>query len=237
MAMNVDAIKYDGFKKANFLSEIKAKFVQKGRLKMYREFIKYACPSSDTKVLDAGVAPVKGIEGAKTLTNNFFEMLYPYKDMITATSIEDAQYIEEAYPGVKFVKTEPYKTPFCDKEFDVLFSNAVVEHTGSREQQKKFIREYCRISKKFFFTTPNRWFPIEPHSALPLVHWLPATYFRRILYKLKMYSLADENNLNLMSAKEFVELFPTDDVTLEVRKIRTLGLVSNIIICGKWDEN
>ena len=230
------AIKYDGFKKANFLSEAKAKVVLRARKKIFRLFMEYVRPGAEDAILDAGVAPVKGIAGVKTVTNNFFEYLYPHTERITAASIEDAGGLEKTFPGLRFVKTEPYQTPFADRQYDAVFCNAVVEHTGSRAQQRAFIQEYCRVGKKFFFTTPNRWFPIEPHSALPLIHWLPARYFRKILSVLGKEALAEEGILNLLTEKEFRALFP-ENVSIRVLRVRTLGLVSNIVICGEWTED
>lgn len=230
------AIKYDGFKKASILSEAKAKVVLRARKKIFRLFMEYINPDTEDSILDAGVAPVKGISGVKTVTNNFFEYFYPYTDHITATSIEDASNLEKSFKGLSFIKTEAYHTPFADKQFDAVFCNAVVEHTGSRKQQEAFIHEYCRVGKKFFFTTPNRWFPIEVHSALPLIHWLPPKYFRKVLKALGKQALADVSILNLLSEKEFKSLFP-QNVQLEVIRIRTMGLVSNIVICGEWTSN
>lgn len=230
------AIKYDGFKKAGLLSEIKAKVVLRKRRKIYRLFMKYINPCAEDNILDAGVAPVKGIAGVKTVTNNFFEFFYPYTTRITATSIEDASILEKTFEGLSFIQTEAYHTPFVDRQFDAVFCNAVVEHAGSREQQKAFIWEYCRVAKKFFFTTPNRWFPIEVHSALPLIHWLPPRYFRKVLRLLGKEALADESILNLLTEKEFKALFP-QNVKLQTIRIRTAGFVSNLIICGEWTDN
>ena len=65
--------------------------------------------------------------------------------------------------------------PFSDGEFDLGFSNAVVEHiAGGRAGQRRFVHELCRVSHSVFVTTPNRWFPLEVHTLLPFVHWLPA---------------------------------------------------------------
>ncbi len=235
----VDAIKYDGFKKANIISEIKAHFVLHARKKIYKTFLECMNPQRQNKILDAGITPAKGIVGAKTLTNNYFEQVYPYTDKITATSIEaSGKNLEKLYKGLTFVLTEPYNTPFKDKEYDIVFCNAVVEHTGTREQQKAFIHEYCRVGKKFFFTTPNRWFPVEPHSALPFVHWLPAKIFRKILVLLGKSSLADEKILNLLTMKEFRNLFPIGGgVCIKQKRIRTLGITSNLIIYGEWSDD
>ena len=63
--------------------------------------------------------------------------------------------------------------PFADGEFDIVFSNAVIEHVGGREQQRRFVEESLRVAQRAFVTTPNRWFPVEVHTRLPLVHWLP----------------------------------------------------------------
>ncbi len=57
--------------------------------------------------------------------------------------------------------------------FDVVFSNAVIEHVGDRERQEALVREALRVGRRVFVTTPNRWFPIEVHTRLPFVHWLP----------------------------------------------------------------
>lgn len=230
------AIKYEGFKRANILSEWKAHFVLRARKKIFHLFMETINPTKNDNILDAGVTPAKGLAGVKTVTNNFFEYLYPYTERITATSIEDVSNLEDSCPGLTFIKTEPFHTPFADKQFDAVFCNAVVEHTGSREQQKAFIQEYCRIGKKFFFTTPNRWFPIEVHSALPLIHWLPPKYFRKILKLIGMNWLADESILNLLTEKEFKALFPKN-VELKVIRIKTAGWTSNIVIYGAWSEH
>lgn len=229
------AIKYDGLKKENIVYRCKAYFVLRARKKMFHLFMNNIKPREKDKILDAGVTPVQKNKKSKIVTTNFFERFYPYTECITATSIEDASCLEKSFKGLTFVQTEAYHTPFADKEFDVVFCNAVVEHTGSREQQKAFVHEYCRVSKKFFFATPNRWFPIEPHTVLPFVHWLPSRYFRKILKLFGQDNLAKESMLNLLTVKEFKELFP-ESVDLHILRVRTLGITSNIVIWGETKD-
>ena len=82
--------------------------------------------------------------------------------------------------------------------FDVVHSSAVLEHVGSSENQKQFIAELVRVAKRaVFLTTPNRWFPVEFHSVLPLVHWLPKPWFRSLLSRTSYRFFALEENLNL----------------------------------------
>ena len=71
---------------------------------------------------------------------------------------------------------------------------------GSAEKQARFIAELWRVSRKgVFATTPNRWFPVEFHTTLPLVHWLPTGVHRPIFRALGREFFADEDNLNLMT--------------------------------------
>ena len=53
---------------------------------------------------------------------------------------------------------------------------------GSNEQQKDFINECYRVSNKIvFIITPYRFFPIEMHTKIPLLHFLPKSIFRKII--------------------------------------------------------
>ena len=80
-----------------------------------------------------------------------------------------------AFPQVRAVRADGRELPFADGEFDLGFSNAVVEHVaGGRDGQRRFVHELCRVAQRVFVTTPNRWFPLEVHTLLPFVHWLPA---------------------------------------------------------------
>ncbi|MEZ5099656.1 MAG: methyltransferase domain-containing protein [Thermoleophilia bacterium] len=65
------------------------------------------------------------------------------------------------------------RAPFADGAFDLYVSNAVVEHVGAEAAQRRFVHEAVRVAGSVFLTTPNRWFPLEVHTRLPLVHWLP----------------------------------------------------------------
>jgi len=60
------------------------------------------------------------------------------------------------------------------------------------------------------FTTPNKRFPVELHTFLPLLHWLPDASYRALLRRLGQDYFADVENLNLLDAPTFVSLFPTD---------------------------
>jgi hypothetical protein len=81
----------------------------------------------------------------------------------------------------------------------------VIEHVGGEEQQKAFVREAVRVAGRVFVTTPNRWFPLEVHTRLPLVHWLPELAAHRA-YDVARKSWAKENRL--LGPGELRRLFP-----------------------------
>jgi len=125
--------------------------------------------------------------------------------------------------------------PFADNSIDYVHSSAVWEHVGCVENQRKMLFECLRVADKgVFLTTPNRWFPVEFHSQLPLVHWLPKKMFRWVLRRTKYFELADEAVLNLLSAGEIKTLSGKPagwDIRLQYTYV--LGWPSNIILTAK----
>jgi SAM-dependent methyltransferase len=169
---------------------------ENARRKMFACFMDIVKPSANDTVLDIGVTPNNG-----PVANNFFEKLYPYTRNITMCSIEDASCLEQDFPGAKFVRNYPGQPlPFGNKQFDVVVCWAVIEHVGDYPQQFDFLNELLRVGKRLYLTTPNKLFPIELHTALPFVHWLPRKIHQRILKILGITFYADTKNLNLLTA-------------------------------------
>ena len=100
--------------------------------------------------------------------------------------------------------------------------------------KKKMIENMIKLSQKYFIIiTPNRFHPIEFHTKLPFLHWLPKKLHRIILKKLKFDQLCQEENLNLLSLSEirgFLSSFK--NINYKLRFINLLGIKSNIIILG-----
>lgn len=71
---------------------------------------------------------------------------------------------------------------FRDKEFDIVFSNSVIEHVGTDWQQQTMAREIMRVGKAYFVQTPNILFPIEAHFYFPFFQFLPITVRALLLY-------------------------------------------------------
>jgi len=167
--------------------------------------------------------------------SNFFEQFYPYKELITALSDQEAKFLEIQYPGLKFVQGNALNMPFEDNSFDLVFSSAVLEHIGSFENQCKLFNECLRVSKKYvFLTTPNRFYPIEFHTYLPLIHWLPKKIHRRILNLIGQKELALEENLNLLSKKDIKTMLDycseNSNFNAQILKVRLFGAISNWVL-------
>lgn len=205
-----------------------SKISYSARKKMFDIFIAQMNFNENSSVLDVGVTSDDQFN-----ESNYFEQFYPYKNKIVCVGTEDGSHLEKKYPGLKFLLVRPgEKLPFSDQSFDIVFSNAVVEHVGNKQNQQFFIGELLRVSKHFFMTTPNRWFPVELHTSLPLLHWLPKGKYRKLLSRLGLNYWAKEENLNLLDKRGFFEVFP-QDVSVEITSIRTFGFRSNLIAYGK----
>jgi hypothetical protein len=196
------------------------------RKKIFDSFMSMAQPTAQTTVLDVGVT------SDRRRDSNFFEKLYPYPHRITAIGTEDVSFLEQEFPGLTYIKTEGSEIPFPDKSFDLVVSFATIEHVGSRDNQRRFISELCRLGSAVCIATPNRWYPIEFHTVLPFVHWFPPDWFRVLCRWLGKEFLAREENLNLLTERETVRLFPAV-TNVSVKRIRLLGLVSNLVFYAK----
>lgn len=195
------------------------------RRAMFDFFMSAMRPAARESVLDLGATSLPDPQ------ENMFELYYPHSNRVTAAGTEDCSFLETRHPGVKFVRVEAGKPlPFADDAFDVGFSNAVIEHAGTRESQAFFLRELVRVSRRCFVTTPNRWYPVELHTRLPLLHWLPRPLFAAALRALGLEFYADVRNLNLLTAAEFARLAPPGVRSARLARQWFCGLPSNLML-------
>lgn len=168
---------------------------RKRKLQLFLDLLE---PGPETTVVDVGVTDAPFGSGS---TDNFFEALYPWPERITGVGRTELERFSAAFPHVRAVRADGRDLPFRTAEFDVAFSNAVVEHVaGGREGQRQFVHELCRVARRVFVTTPNRRFPLEVHTLLPFVHWLPKGPRERLL--------PFDDVLDPLAAKDLAALFP-----------------------------
>jgi hypothetical protein len=170
------------------------------RDRIYADFIRLCRPAETDTVLDVGVSDV--INDAA----NVLERAYPHPDRITAAGLGAAAEFRAAFPRVTYRQIAANAAlPFADKTFDIATSNAVLEHVGSRNNQSYFVKELTRVARKVFITVPHRYFPVEHHTAIPLLHYFDAT-FAAACAVLKKTEWTDEANLILMTQRGLAAL-------------------------------
>lgn len=200
------------------------------RLKMLSLFTREFPANTFTNVLDVGVTA-----DINALSSNYFEKYFPVKSKIIALSNQDATFLEDIYPGLKFMQGDAKKLPFADASLDVVFSSAVLEHMGSLANQKQMISECFRVAKKgVFLTTPNRWHPIDVYTFLPLLHWLPKKIHHFILKLTGTNANINKENLNLVDKRTLTKTCKELGIrNFSFREIKTFGLTSNLVLVIK----
>jgi Methyltransferase domain len=173
----------------------------RSRRRKFELFVETFRPGPETTILDVGVTDAPF--GARP--DNFLEAWYPWPERITAVGLTPLERFGQAFPSVTTVQADGRSLPFADGAFDLGFSNAVVEHVGDREAQRAFVHELCRVARRVFLTTPNRRFPLEVHTLLPFVHWLP-----RGLRERPLRARGWTETLELLAPADVRALFPAD---------------------------
>ena len=110
---------------------------------------------------------------------------------------------------------------FGDGEFDIVFSNSVIEHVGGWEDQERrtqregpaHLRQRCISCKRL-----TRFFPIEPHFLFPGFQFLPETAKVSLLMRFRLgwfpkaktreEALRYAREIRLLTRREFQKLFP-----------------------------
>jgi len=168
------------------------------RRKKVQLFFSALSPSPSDSLLDIG--------GSIGMTGEFSK-LYGFFNNVSTLNLEP----EPIGSGhATFIQGDACQMPFPSNSFDYVFSNAVIEHVGDFERQRRMANEVTRVARKgFFITTPNRRFPIDPHSYLPFYHLLSLSTRRRLAEGLLKGYLGEHEQYWMLSAHQMRELFPS----------------------------
>lgn len=192
----------------SFYKRILRDYSRRSRLGKFELFQSEFAPRREDRILDVGADP-------QLFSRYTFEDFYPHQERIVGGSIdfEMVRKARECYPKAQYAIFDGCALPFPDKSFDMVFSNAVIEHIVGKERQEKFAREVMRVGKSWFITTPNFWFPLEVHYLLPFFQFLPAGV-QRIYSHLSPSAVPKGEliDLELLSARQLRQFFPTSEI-------------------------
>ncbi|MFN6564377.1 MAG: class I SAM-dependent methyltransferase [Nostoc sp. ChiSLP01] len=129
---------------------------------------------------------------------------------------------------------------FQDQEFDIVFSNSVIEHVGDYSDQRQMANEAMRVGQRYFIQTPNLYFPIEPHFVFPFFQFLPIELRVELLTRFNLGWLKKQpdrqkaknivESIKLLNKDQFVNLFPGANYYEE----KIFGLTKSLIVYDGW---
>jgi hypothetical protein len=73
------------------------------------------------------------------------------------------------------------------------------------------------------------------HIHIPLIHYFPKNFFRWILNLISEKFYASEENLNLLTVTEIIDLFPKNTY-IKTDFVKCFGFNSNIIVYGATES-
>jgi len=197
----------------------------RNRERKFNEFIKYFGLNNQNRILDIGFSDIE-----YSPNDNYLEKNYPFKTNITALGIDKPNNFKKLYPQTRVIQYDGNVFPFIANEFDLGWSNAVLEHVGNFDDQVLFLKEIKRTCRKAFITTPNKLFPIEIHTRIPLLHWLPKKKFDSLLFTMGK-EWATGSYMNLLTHNDLLKLLYAADINkYKIIRNRLYGITMDFSI-------
>jgi len=196
------------------------------RSKRMMQFRRIFSVTEETKILDVGGTPY-----------NWQLVNCPAK--VTLLNLHELPQLPELSANITYTQGDGRDLQFSDKEFDIVFSNSVIEHLYTFKDQQKFADEMRRVGKELWIQSPAFSFFFEPHFLAPFFHYLPKsmqvklaahfTIWGWITHPTQEYIKNKVNETNLLTLSKFNKLFP--DCFIEKEKF--LGMTKSYIAIRK----
>jgi Methyltransferase domain len=129
---------------------------------------------------------------------------------------------------------------FGDRSIDIVYSNSVIEHVGSFDDQRKMAAEIRRVAKRYFVQTPSFWFPLEPHFLVPGFQFMPVELRAFLLTQSRLGWVPRErdrrrareiaSSIRLLTTEQMRTLFPDAIVHHE----RFIGMTKSVVLYHGW---
>lgn len=121
--------------------------------------------------------------------------------------------------NIRFVEGDACNVTGVQRDdFDIVFSNSVIEHVGPADFRARFAGEVRRLGKSYWVQTPSRYFPIEPHNGMPF-WWFYPKWLRAALIRHWKRTLPDWTEMvegtDIVSKAEMRRLFPEAEIHVE----------------------
>ena len=121
---------------------------------------------------------------------------------------------------------------FTESEFDIVFSNSVIEHV---DDHKMVADEIRRVGRAYWVQTPNFYFPIEPHTFIPFLQFFPL----KVRPYLVQYFAPKERRglkreilgIQLLKRRELEMLFPEAQIWEE----KMFGMTKSFVALYGWE--
>ncbi len=129
---------------------------------------------------------------------------------------------------------ESGRLPFDDCFFDIVYCSSTIEHVTipkadvwkvicrrefnlrAIQSQKKFANEIIRLGKGYFVQTPYKWFPVESHTQLPFMAYIPRTLLVSFIkFSNRVWIKKTSPDWHLLTKSDMQALFPDSKIVAE----------------------
>jgi hypothetical protein len=119
-------------------------------------------------------------------------------------------------------------------EYDLVFSNSVIEHVGGHERRLRFAEAVHDLAPRHWVQTPYRYFPVEPHFLFPGFQFLPVAARSGIVRRWPLVHTPPEDRATALRVAMWVELLSKTELAYyfphsEIRPERIAGLPKSLI--------
>jgi Methyltransferase domain len=121
--------------------------------------------------------------------NQFNWQFVDHHCSVVVVNLEKPKEWDDQLIDFTFEQGDGTKLKYASRSFDIVYSNSVIEHLGTWENQIAFAEECSRVGKGVWVQTPAKSFLVEPHLITPFIHWLPTKWQPRLMRNFTVWGI------------------------------------------------